>query len=107
MTNETVPSSPQKQKALTIHAELTAVLNQRPGGWADEEALQSVRHLRFRFPCASGGYMAEKINSIESWAAILYSDRKHATWGVNGVERVRSFIWEAMSSLRHIINRME
>lgn len=102
-----VTSSPQKQEALTIHAKLTAIFRQHHGGCPDTEALQKVRHLRFRFPCAGGGYVAEKIGSIESWATILYSDRKHARWGVNGVESIRDFIWQDMHSLANCIRRME
>lgn len=98
------PSSSEKLQALTIHAELTAVFEQRYGGSQDTEALQSVQSL---CNSLSWGVMTEKVHTIAAWATILYSDHKHAKWGANGVERVRSFIWDDMSSLERAICRME
>ena len=40
-------------------------------------------------------------------AAILYSDCKHARWGVTGPGSIRSFIGHDLRSLKNIIHRME
>jgi hypothetical protein len=100
MENDAIVTlSPLKQVALSIHAELTAVFKQHPGGWADTDALQSVQRLCLPLERSGLGVLAEKAASVARLAGILYSDRKHARWGVTGPERIHSFIRQDLVSL--------
>lgn len=99
--------SPMKREVLSIYADLTTVFTQHPGGRADTEALQSVQRLCRPLEHSELEVLADKAASVARLAAILYSKREHARWGVTGPARIRSFIRKDLLSLKSIIRRME
>jgi hypothetical protein len=76
------------------------------GGWADTDALHDTKHLihqlRNAAPAdADFGYWGEKLGSIESWADVLFSARKHERWG--GHAQVRHLLLCDCARLRMVL----
>ena len=101
-----LPPSSSKRSALEVHTELAAVLNEHIGGWADTEALGKVQRLCSRLRDSRNVALSEKAHSIEQTASILYSERKHSRYN-GGVQAVRGFLWNDMTSLWIVIDGME
>jgi hypothetical protein len=99
----TIPLSALKREAHAIRAEIVAVIDGHLGGNEDTEALRKMRALCFRLKRMSGPF-AEKAESIEAHAAILYSEREHAKYG--GVATVRRILRHDLVSIGTIIERI-
>lgn len=94
----------------TIHNaidKIDYVINNYSPGYKNTEALDiirknlySLRQIAHRNPP-----IFEKIDSIDSYIDILYSQRKHQGYG--GVENVRSIINKHIYVLRSLVNRMD
>lgn len=83
------------------------LLQVHPGGCKNPEALAQITRLAQGAVSASeyDSYVSEKASSIKSFAAILYSERKHRKYDEkfpNGAEKVRSFIASAARALMHL-----
>lgn len=114
MTTKTLsPLSPFKLEALEVYARLTAVLEEHHGGWADAEALRDVQTLCFRLIHGQTASIAAEADRVRTYAAVLYSARKHEKYTqrgipyVDGVERVRSILRQIMQALKSVIRDME
>ena len=77
------------------------------GGSPDPESLETVRRRIFslRFGLEGDPPIGVKLASIESWANILFSTRKHKRHG--GASRVSYFILRDCITLKDIIRRAD
>ena len=94
------------QTAITLVGRLEAALDEYEPGYANAEALQTFKSLLKELNESAGDFtnlVAEKVGSIQEWLSILYSPRKHQRHG--GVERVKLYIRQDLSSLRAIVER--
>ncbi len=85
--------------------EMERVIDEYPGGGSNPEALRRIKAAAFSMEGLSA-YAAEKLGSIESNAAILYSPRRHQRWdasGVSGTDQMRSFILADLMTLRRLV----
>jgi hypothetical protein len=90
--------------AVDLIRELETALDEYEPGQSNPEAVRTFDRLLKeieRSADAPSNLVAEKAGSIREYAGILYSPRKHQRHG--GVEQVKSFIRQDMSSLRTIV----
>jgi hypothetical protein len=88
-----------------IAKQMWDLLEQRSGGCVDESALREFARLTSEAKMASAydGYVCEKCGSINSFAKILYSARKHARYGSgvqSGPQKVRDIIFADIYRLK-------
>lgn len=82
-----------------------AALDRFTPGWKNEEAIHFFNNLAEEMRSTRHFHAGEKIVSMEGWAEILYSAKKHRDWdqqGVTGVVRIKHFIRCDLHSMRSI-----
>jgi hypothetical protein len=94
------------EKVRVLGEAIQKVLQEHPGGQPNVTALGQITALADEARHASGGdaYVCEKVSSIKSFSAILYSARKHRKYDEgfpNGSDKVRSFIFGYAQRLRN------
>jgi hypothetical protein len=86
--------------------QLEAALDEHEPGHANLEAIRAFDRLLKQIEMSANApenLVAEKIGSIRELVNVLYSPRKHQRRG--GIEQVKSFIRQDLSSLKTIIER--
>ena len=92
--------------AVDLIGELEAALDEYEPGQSNPDAVRTFHSLLKDIEGSADApknLVAEKTGSIRELVDVLYSPRKHQRRG--GVEQVKSFIRQDLSSLRTIIQR--
>lgn len=71
------------ERLIETAKELEAFVENRPGGWKDDDAVAKIRSLvnTIFWSHASTEYARSKAKSALIWAEIVYSARRHQQWG--------------------------
>lgn len=108
-TSTTSATKARKQEALTLCSQLDACLETNPYGGTNPAALRKMETLGLHLKWTSSLF-SEKVGSLLSWAAILYSPRRHRSWDTpheSGAQAVAHLMRCDLISIRTILGRME
>jgi hypothetical protein len=93
---------PDIEEAKNAHKALRDLFRNHHGGCADGEALYKAERLCFSARHAvNDAYLREKIGTVEEYASIIFSARKHQRWDrgpVTGAEFLGIQILKALDS---------
>lgn len=89
-----------KQEALEIVNEIESL--SEGFGWADQQALSTIKKKLFTLRCNGPSLIGEKLTSIEEMAKIGFSERRHENYG--GCKAVRRNLLADCASVRRQID---
>ncbi len=93
----------RQQQAYALHDRLGQCLKANSAEGSNPEALLEMQSLGLELNRISTHFIAEKVFSLLYWADVLYSDRKHITYGT---DQVYGFMQHDLASIKSIIGRM-